>query len=476
MRAGTDRFAAARAVADALLYEGYVLYPYRASAQKNRLRFQFGVLVPPACCESDGNERSVSRTECILDPGAAPLLATRVRFLQVQHRGILAGDGPGRFRPVERLEVDDKVFVEWDEAVEHTVDLPPVELDGKNANTIEANAIEANSIEANAIEQVIFIKGDTDTELIRCGDGSVAGQLVRRRETLYGRVRVAIAPEPAERPLLRLSVTVENLSPWAVGTRVSREETLARSLIAVHTLLAVDDGRFVSLLDPPEQARQAVAKCDNVGAFPVLIGSEDDVVLSSPIILYDHPEVASESPGDLYDATEIDEILALRVLTLTDEEKSEARATDPRAAAIVDRCDDMAPELWDRLHAAVRSIGPTAPPPDTSFEPLPAALWWDPLCEEQVDPWSDALSVGGVEIRKGSAVVLRPSHRADAQDLFLAGLNATVAGVFLDVDGDEHVAVTINSDPASEAFDWQGRYLFFHPDEIEPIAEAGPSR
>ena len=65
-------------------------------------------------------------------------------------------------------------------------------------------------------------------------------------------------------------------------------------------------------------------------------------MLSSPIILYDQPAVAPESPGDLYDATEIDEILALRVLTLTDDEKAEARATDPRAAAIVDRCDDDA--------------------------------------------------------------------------------------------------------------------------------------
>ena len=84
-------------------------------------------------------------------------------------------------------------------------------------------------------------------------------------------------------------------------------------------------------------------------------------MLSSPIILYDHPEVAPGSPGDLYDATEIDEILALRVLTLTEEEKSEARGTDPRAAAIIDRCDEMPPEVWDRLHGAVRTLGPGHP-------------------------------------------------------------------------------------------------------------------
>ena len=83
-------------------------------------------------------------------------------------------------------------------------------------------------------------------------------------------------------------------------------------------------------------------------------------MLSSPIILYDFPAVAPESAGDFCDSTEIDEILALRVMTLTDEEKAEARGTDARAAAIIDRCDDMPDEIWSRLHGAVRSLRPVA--------------------------------------------------------------------------------------------------------------------
>ena len=136
-----------------------------------------------------------------------------------------------------------------------------------------------------------------------------------------------------------------------------------RSLVAVHTMLAIEGGRFVSLLDPPAGAQAAVDSCHNDGTFPVLVG-HDDIVLSSPIILYDHPEVAPESMGDLYDATEIDEILALRVLTLTEEEKSEARGTDPRAAAIIDRVDGFTNEMWGNLHGTVRSVGP-----GTSSEP-----------------------------------------------------------------------------------------------------------
>ena len=37
----------ARAIADAVLYEGYLLYPYRATSAKNQSRWQFGVVGPP---------------------------------------------------------------------------------------------------------------------------------------------------------------------------------------------------------------------------------------------------------------------------------------------------------------------------------------------------------------------------------------------------------------------------------------------
>jgi hypothetical protein len=178
--------------------------------------------------------------------------------------------------------------------------------------------------------------------------------------------------------------------------------------------------------------------------------------------------VAPESEGDFCDATEIDEILALRVLTLTDEEKAEARGTDARSAAIIDRCDDMAPEAWARLHGTVRSLEARRRTADAS-EPL---AWWDPGVDDQVDPSTDTSMVGEVEVGKGSRVRLRPSRRADAHDLFLAGQNATVAAVVHDVDGNVHFAVTLDDDPASELFEWQRRYLYFHPEEIEVLTDA----
>ncbi len=92
-----------------------------------------------------------------------------------------------------------------------------------------------------------------------------------------------------------------------------------------------------------------------------------------------------------------------------------------------------------------------------------------------MDPGADTITVAGVEVGAGSHVRLRPSRRADAHDLFLAGCAATVAGVFRDVDGNDHVAVTVDDDPATEALAWQGRYLYFHPDEVEPLSDAEAS-
>jgi len=464
-----DRFAVARAVADAVLYEGYVLYPYRASARKNQLRWQFGVLVPRGFAAAEPSERWSMRTECLVDPGAAPAVAVRMRCLHAQHRSVEAAvaGAPNGYEPTDELEVDGTAWVAWDEAVEQVVDVPAVSL----------------LPVAEAAEEVSFhLAGGEEVEEVRSASGVLAGRIVRRREPVDGRIKIDASWAEGADLLVKLGVEVDNSTPWSAG-RATRDVGLRHSLIAAHVMLAVDDGVFVSLLDPPEAAGDAASGCVNEGAFPVLIGGDSTsrVLLSSPIILYDNPQVAPESVGELYDATEIDEILALRVLTLTDQEKAEARATDPRSAAIIDHCDNLPPELWARLHGAVRSLGPpaseTVAPSDPSDpadpsgpEPVP---WWDPGADDAVDPWTDAVTVAGVELAKGSAVRLRPSRRADSHDLFLAGQTATVAGVFTDVDGTTHVAVSLDADPATELLAWHGRYLYFHPDELEPLGGNG---
>jgi hypothetical protein len=234
------------------------------------------------------------------------------------------------------------------------------------------------------------------------------------------------------------------------------------------------------MIDPPEFAAGAVASCVNVGTWPVMVGDEGDrdVMLSSPITLYDYPEVAPESDGDMFDSTEIDEILALRVLTLTDDEKREARGTDDRAAAIIDRIDAMPPEMFDKLHGAIRYLrgtktgstagagGAGAEHPATSDEEQ-VVPWWDPGADASVDPFQDTILVGATSVGRGSRVRLQPLGRADAHDMFLVGRMATVEGVFFDVDGETQLAVTLDDDPGADLARTHGRYLYFRPDELD---------
>ena len=126
-----------------------------------------------------------------------------------------------------------------------------------------------------------------------------------------------------------------NTTPWAGGQRTA---ALKRAFCSTHAVLHAPGGRFASLTDP-----SARATCVNEGVWPVLVGAPD-TMLASPIILEDYPRVAPESPGDLFDGGEIDGMLTLNILSLTDDEKAEMRAADPRAAAILDRTEALSDE------------------------------------------------------------------------------------------------------------------------------------
>jgi hypothetical protein len=443
LRAALDE--AAR-VADAVLFEGYLLYPYRASAQKNRLRWQFGVLTPPGFPD----EPDRSRTEVLLDRRPGAVLHLRLRFLQLRARSVHDTDG----RPVDELVDGDDRHFPWEEGVPREVDAA-IPVDGPGEHTVPFG-----------------LPAEHTSEPV------TGGRVERRCLPLNGRLVVATEPLPGPYDVLRLRIDVVNDSACPDGA--PREVALRTSLIAAHTLVAVTAGAFLSATDPPEWALPATRELDNRHTWPVLAGPEGraDLLLSSPIILADHPQLAPESPTDLFDGTEIDEILSLRTLVLTEEEKAEARATDPRAAAVVDAVDAMPPEIWERLHGAIRTVRPATAAADPSDDILGArddavfatdVPWWDPGADTSVDPETDAVLVGGTPVAKGSRVLLRPRPGGDAQDRFLDGLPATVHAVLHDVDGDVHVAVSVDDDPAAELQVAHGRFRYFHPDEIEVV-------
>ena len=464
---GLDR---ARAIADAVLYEGYLLYPYRASSSKNQVRWQFGVVGPQGAYEAGSGEDADMRTECLLVPAAptgparsptttAPRLDLRLRFLRLQKRSVdqLLGD---EFVPVPELRCGDSTWLAWDEAVEASVDVSDL-----------------------ALEQLVFqprtvsveIPGGEDVEALVDGSGVVIGRLRRHRRAVRGSIEVSCRPvtgphaPDAPTGSVILQVQLHNSGGWTAGG--DRDQALAQSFLGAHFVLAVRDAGFVSLLEPPPWAEEAAAACDNHRCWPVLVGGEgsggaSDTVLASPIILYDWPQIAADSAGELFDSTEIDEILTLRVMTMTDEEKRQARATDPRAGAIVDRCDAMTAEGLARLHGGNHEVSP----PTFTTGDVP---WWDPEVDSSVSPATDSVDVQGIAVAKGSAVRLRPSRRADAQDIFFTGQTARVAGVHHDVDGNVHIAVVLDDDPAADLHEWYGRYLYFAPDEVEPVGPSG---
>ncbi|MGW0883124.1 hypothetical protein [Streptomyces sp. NPDC002671] len=455
-----ERLGVARHVADAVLFEGYVLYPYRASAAKNRLRWQFGVLVPPSWSAAT-EEHAAQRTECLMEPKEGAELAVEVRFLRAQRRTVEELREDGGYAPTDELRLPDRVLVAWDEGAEERVTLlvPVDALDG------DGTTVPFTRPAAEETEQV------TDSQ------GRVLGRLVRRRAEISGTLRVTATELDGPYRVRRLSVTVANTGTWTAEPGTDRHAALPYSLVATHVLLRLDAGSFLSMTDPPEWARGAVAMCRNEHTWPVLAGEPGraDLMLSSPIILEDHPAIAPESPGALYDATEIDEILALRTAALTDEEKREARGTDARAAAVIDLADTMPPEVLERLHGAVRSLrevtGPKEPDADGGHL-RPDTPWWDPGGDTGVDPARDQVLVDGRPVRAGSRVRLRPRlRRTDAQDLFVDGRSALVEAVLHDVDGGVHIAVTIEDDPGADIRREQGRFLYFQPDEVEVLED-----
>jgi hypothetical protein len=322
---------AVHAIAKAVLYEGYMLYPYRPSSVKNRQRFNFGVLYPRSYSEAQaGADAWSNQTECLVEGSPLTAIEIKVRFLKLVARATDLQMSNERGQPV----------ASWQEAIECDLTVPISTL---------------GTLLSKPITWPFDFPGRRDVESLPDGSGQPDGQIVRTQESVTGWVRITV--EPVRNELFKLTVLVENLAAIA-SSEESRDQALMRSLVSAHTVLGVTDGRFVSLIDPPEEFLELVGGCRNIGVWPVLVGAEGDrdTMISSPIILYDYPQIAPESPGDLFDGTEIDEILALRILTMTDAEKQEVRQGDERARKMLERTEALPIEHLMKLHGTLREL------------------------------------------------------------------------------------------------------------------------
>ena len=344
-------------VADAVLYEGYLLYPYRRSALKNQQRWTFGGVYPRAYSEASGDDPWIMQTQCLVVGDEDTSLEVTVRFLHVVDRGV-AETVEGALHHVEVLRVGEQVYLPWEEAVERVV----IVGGSDGAQPVRLG----NLLEHSRWIEIDVPEGRAEEPLID-PDGNVVGALVHTWRSLRGAVEIAAEPldevlagAPRVVPGYRLTVRIVNTTPWPdpAGDERPRAAALRHTFVSTHTILRVQGGAFVSLLEPPAEYQEAAGRCENVKTWPVLAGEPGDrhTLLSSPIILYDYPQVSPESPGNLFDGTEIDELLTLSILTLTDEEKQEMRESDARAREILDRTESLTPEQLMQLHGAIRGL------------------------------------------------------------------------------------------------------------------------
>ena len=416
-----------------MLYEGHILYPYRPSAIKNRRRFTFGRVYPRAYSRLvNERERWTITTECLMQVGSesggvaggGAEVEAAIRFLQPIERQILDARG----EEVDQLMVDGRLHQTWTDVAERAVDVRPLHV-SEEGRRVNAFAFPAS----------------VESEELRSTEGLV-GVAERRNPRIAGRVE--LSAESVDERLYRIRVIVSNESPLPENVVGDEDEVLLRTFTSTHTILQVRGGRFLSMTDAPPEYAAAAAACVNSGTWPVLVGDEarQDTMLSSPIILYDFPAIAPESAGDFFDGTEIDEMLTLRVMTLSEDEKTEIRSADAFARQILHRAESTTSDDLFGMHGVVRGLKELS---------------------HQVPP--KHVEIEGRRLTAGDRVRIRPKKMTDVMDVALAGKMAEIESINQDFEGRIHLALVIDDDPGRDLglMRQPGHRFFYSLDDVE---------
>lgn len=432
-------------IAKSVLYEGYLLYPYRASAVKNQHRWTFGGIYPKAySLLNDETDPWLMQTECLLEgePGASVTIT--MRFLHLIERTVgkletSLKDWPTKepkLEPVAFLQVGDQMHHPWEEAEEKNLTLEISLTDKEQSQTHHCSFEPTRQVEP-----------------IRDNEG-IVGAFIRNQHAIDAQAILTL--KPVKPNIQRLTVQICNVTEIEQVERCSRPQILRHSMASTHTILEGNGVKFFSMMDPAPELAEEIAQCQNIKTWPIMVGNEEDrhMMLSSPIILYDYPEIAPESPGDFFDGTEIDEMLTLRILTMTDEEKKEMANVDAHARALLERTESLGQEQLASLHGTIRNLQPWTPDESESESKLK---------QVQVD---------GILVQPGDRVRLHPQRRADVMDLALDGKTATIQTIEQNFEEEIYVTVTIDDDPGSDIGEAGkiGHRFFFGLEEIELLS------
>ena len=438
-------------VVNAVLYEGYILYPYRASSAKNRERFTFGRVYPEDySIAQHGAEPCAMQTECLVqNESKDAVVAITVRFLHPMAREVgmlkapidkMPAEGVLDFEVVPDFRVGEQLYQTWSEVVEQKVEVPPFPLR-----------------ESWQTEHAFAFLASRAIEPIPSAEGKIRALLVRRQDAVRGAIEVVA--KPIDDTVFRIRVRILNRSPVPPHDLENQSAIIMRTFTSTHTILETQGGEWLSLTDPPPAYAEATAACKNIGTWPVLVGeqskNERDAMLSSPIILYDYPQIAPESPGDLFDGLEIDEILTLRVMAMSDAEKVEMRQVDEQARKILERTENMSSDHLLKMHGVMHSVRSSN---EDFFNPS------NPL---------QSATVGGAQVKAGDRVRIRPKKRADVFDMALDGKIAVIEAVEQDLEGGVQLALVLDDDPGRDLgmMRQPGHRFFYGTDEVELVEE-----
>jgi hypothetical protein len=339
-------------IVNAVLYEGYILYPYRPSV-KNRQRWTFGGVFPESYSTANhGAEPFAAQTQVLIEGSAEAILNVQIRFLHLTDRIVGSIDPPlaewpktgeASFKSVEFLHVASQQYQSWQEAAEREVVAPGIKL--------------SDLLKRSRMQDFEF-SGGREVQPLAETDGRIAGVLVRLQQSICGQIE--LSAEELSTGLFKLTCRTTNRTILENPQTCDRSNAQMHSMASTHAILNLEGAEFISSIDPPEKWKAFAGQCNNIGCFPVLVGAAPrrDTMLCSPIILYDYPQIAPESAGDLFDGGEIDEILTLRILTLSDEEKQAVANVDERARVMLERTHAL--ELADvaSMHGAMKSLRP----------------------------------------------------------------------------------------------------------------------
>ncbi|MEP6822618.1 MAG: hypothetical protein ABI946_09745 [Chthoniobacterales bacterium] len=438
-------------IVNAVLYEGYILYPYRASSKKNRQRFTFGRVYPEEYSVAQkGREPCAMQTEVLVRATSSETAVDlSVRFLHPMARevGILEepivempGKGEPKVHLVNEQLIGEKLYQTWQECVERAVELPTL-----SPKITAARSTEFRFDASRALEPIRE-------------NGRIAAVFNRRQEALAGVVETAVTA--IDDQVSKVTVRILNRTPVPAAELDDQDAIVMRTFASTHTVLHITGGEFISLLEPPPEYAVAASACTNTNTWPVLVGEaakhDRDTVLSSPIILYDYPQIAPESAGDLFDGAEIDEILTLRIMTMTEEEKREMRGVDEHARRILERTEALPGDHLLKMHGVMRPTTPSVQFNDDFFNPTKKL---------------ESAIVAGVELRAGDKVRICPKKRADIMDMALAGKIATIEALEEDLEQHVHFALVVDDDPGRDMgmLRQSGHRFFYSADEVEPI-------